>query len=371
MKKVMLYVFIVIIIILVAIILFINMHPAFGGNPSREQQEVYERFDNYQNGNFVNQVPTDMSNGIFGTLSMMRDSLFSGDTERFPTGDIPVSEIDWDKIKSEEDSLTWFGHSTFLLSIDNKKIFVDPMLGHRASPVSFAGGSQRYSEDLLSIVEELPPIDAVFITHDHYDHLDYASILQLKDMVSHFYVPLGVSAHLIRWEVEEENITELNWWDETEFEGLTVALTPAKHYSGRGPFNRNSTLWGGWVILGENTRLYTSGDSGYDEHFKEIGERYGPFDLTLLDGGQYDDRWDWVHMTPEEAVQAHVDVNGENMMLGHWGAFTLAFHDWSEPIERALLEAERLEVNLLAPQIGKTILLHKGLPLSPSQWWDY
>ncbi|MFC0470712.1 MBL fold metallo-hydrolase [Halalkalibacter kiskunsagensis] len=366
----MLYTFAVLIVLCVAILLFINMYPVFGGNPSREQQEVYEGFDNYQNGQFVNQVPTEMGMGITGMLSIIRDSLFSDDNDRSPTEDIPVSEIGWDQIKSEEDSLTWFGHSTFLLSIDNKKIFVDPMLRPRASPVSFVGGSKRYSEDLLSIIGELPSIDAVFITHDHYDHLDYASILQLNRKVSHYFVPLGVGVHLIRWGVEEEKITELNWWDETDFQGLTVTLTPAKHYSGRGLFNRNSTLWGGWVILGENTRFFTSGDSGYDEHFKEVGERYGPFDITLLDGGQYDDRWDWVHMTPEEAVQAHLDLMGENMMLIHWGAFTLAYHDWSEPIERALAEAENTAVNIIAPNIGETVLLNGDFFNVISRWWE-
>ncbi|UUZ81729.1 MBL fold metallo-hydrolase [Paenibacillus sp. P26] len=288
---------------------FINMHPAFGGSPDTKQKERYAQFDNYVNGKFINQVPTRMDMSVSDYFSMIKDAI-SGAKDRKPPGQLPVSRMDWNKIKSEEDSLIWFGHSAFLLTLDNKKLLVDPMLGPVASPVSFVG-SKRYSVDMLHLIDEMPPIDAVFITHDHYDHLDYPSIRKLRDKVGHFFVPYGVSAHLIRWGVAKERITEFNWWDETEFQGLTVALTPSKHFSGRGLFNRDATLWGGWVILGKRTRFYTSGDGGYGAHFKEIGEKYGPFDIALIEGGQYDRRWPWVHMTPEEAVQAHIDVNGE------------------------------------------------------------
>lgn len=180
-----------------------------------------------------------------------------------------------------------------------------------------------------------------------------------------------MSADLIRWGISKEKITELNWWEERDYEGLTVALAPSLHYSGRNPLRGNSTLWGGWIILGKNTRLYYSGDGGYGSHFKEVGKKYGPFDITLLDGGQYDRRWDWVHMTPEEAVQANLDVQGKNMLLAHWGAFSLAFHGWKEPIERAINEAIGKEVNLIAPEIGETVQLNSDLQLPISPWWDF
>ncbi|AEI39733.1 MBL fold metallo-hydrolase [Paenibacillus mucilaginosus] len=363
----MIYVFVLLAAAGVIAALFLNLHPVFGGNLDKEQQERYRKFENYNNGKFVNQVPTKMDMGVSEYFSMIKDSI-AGAKDRNPAGKLPVSVIDWGKINSVEDSLTWFGHSAFLLSIDNKKILVDPMFGPVASPVSFAG-SKRYSEDLLHLMDELPPIDAVFITHDHYDHLDYPSIQKLKGKVSHFFVPYGVSTHLIRWGVEEDKITEFNWWDEAEFQGLTVALTPSKHFSGRGLFNRDTTLWGGWVILGKTTRFYTSGDGGYDSHFKEIGNKYGPFDIALMEGGQYDRRWSWVHMTPEEAVQANVDVHGKQMMLIHWGAFTLAYHGWTEPIERALAEGKKTNVNLIAPQIGETVLLTENLSVPVSTWW--
>lgn len=368
MKKVMVNLSLFLVVLFFCIFLFINIHPVFGRNPSKEKREEYSQLVNYIDGKFVNQAATKLDIGASDYFSMIGEN-FSGGTDRKPAGQIPVSEINWNKINSEEDSLTWFGHSTFLLSIDNKKILVDPMFGSVASPVSFAG-SKRYSEDILKITDEMPPIDAVFITHDHYDHLDYPSIRKLKGKVDYFFVPLGVSAHLIRWGVSKEKITELNWWDETEFHNLTIAFTPSKHFSSRGPINRNSTLWGGWVILGEQTRFYTSGDGGYDTHFKEIGRKYGPFDIALIEGGQYDRRWSGVHMTPEESVKAHLDVNGKNMMLVHWGAFTLAFHGWTEPIERAIKAAKEEEVNLIVPKIGETVQLDSDLHIPIVSWWN-
>lgn len=356
----------------VVTILFINIVPAFGGNPTTEQKEFYQHSNNYVDGKFINEAPAELVINSSNASSMNEDSA-SEAKDRSPAGPIPVSAIDWNKIKSENDSLTWFGHSSFLLSIDNKKLLVDPMLSPIASPVLFVGIKRyNYSEDImLHLIDEMPPIDAVFISHDHYDHLDYQSIVKLNSKVSHFFVPLGVGAHLVRWGIPEEKITELNWWEETEYQGLTVALTPARHFSGRDPFNIDTTLWGGWVILGNNTRLYTSGDTGYDTHFKEIGKKYGPFDITLIEGGQYDKSWSDIHMIPEQSVQANLDVNGKSMMLMHWGAFTLANHGWNEPIERALNEAKIREVNIIAPEIGETVLLDSDLQIPPTSWWNF
>jgi L-ascorbate metabolism protein UlaG (beta-lactamase superfamily) len=370
-KKVMLNLFSLLFVVCVGIVLFINLDPAFGGNPTKEQKENYKDFDNYVNGKFVNEVPTSLFMSSSDSSSVVKDSKASA-IDRNPTAQIPVAQIDWNKIRSEKDSLTWLGHSAFLLSMDNKKILIDPMLGPIASPVSFAGVKRyKYSEDMSNIINEMPPIDAVFISHDHYDHLDYQSIVKLKSKVAHFFVPLGVSNHLIRWGVPNEKITELNWWDEMKYQELTIAFTPARHFSGRGISDRNRTLWGGWVILGKSTRLFTSGDGGYGPHFKEIGKNYGPFDITLIEGGQYDRRWADIHMIPEQSVQANLDVNGKNMILMHWGAFTLANHGWKEPIERALIEAKKTDVNLLAPKIGETVLLDSDLNSSPSSWWEF
>lgn len=347
--------------------LFIFLHPAFGGSPNEEQKRRYEKSGHYANGKFANPDPAGMGLRVSGYFSMVKE-LVSGAEDRAPAGPLPVTSLDWSNIEAEEDRVAWFGHSAILLMIDGKKILVDPMLGPAASPVSFAG-SKRYSEDLLPIIDEMPPIDAVFITHDHYDHLDYPSIRKLRDKVGRFFVPYGVSAHLIRWGVAMERITEFNWWDELEFQGLTVALTPSRHFSGRGLLDRDATLWGGWVILGKRTRFYTSGDGGYGPHFREIGEKYGPFDIALMEGGQYDRRWPGVHMTPEEAVQAYADVKGKTMMLVHWGAFTLAFHGWAEPIERAIAEADKANAKLVVPRIGELVPINGERTAVQAPWW--
>jgi len=362
MKKMILYLFGFFVVLVVGAIVFVNLVPAFGGNLTKEQRETFKQFSNYVSGKFVNEPNNAVTGNTPENLAMV------GNSPRRPSGKIPVSEIDWNKVNREEDSLTWFGHSAFLVSIDSKKLLIDPMLSSNASPVSLVK-IKRFSDDLLYLIDQMPPIDAVLITHDHYDHLDYQSIVKLKNKAERFFVPLGVGAHLIRWGIPAEKITEFNWWQEAEYQGLTVVLTPARHFSGRKISAQNSTLWGGWVILGRNTRLFTSGDGSYAGHFKEIGKKYGPFDLTLIEGAQYDKRWPNSHMTPEQAVQANIDVNGKKMMLMHWGAFSLASHGWTDPIERALKEAKRKDVAIIAPKIGETVFLDSEIgPIDP--WWE-
>ena len=265
--------------------------------------------------------------------------------------------------------LNWFGHSSFLLQMDGKKILIDPMLGERASP-TFLYNIKRFSSQLPIEVEKLPFIDAVIYSHDHYDHLDYDTVKKIKDKVGVFYTPLGLGAHLEKWGVEASRIIELDWWEEVNFDGIQLACTPAQHFSGRGVFDQAETLWVSWVILGKKDRIYFSGDSGYGEHFKEIGEKYGPFDIALMECGQYDPDWKHIHMFPEETAQAAQDVNSKRLVPIHWGAFKLAHHSWVDPIERVSVKSDELGIQLLTPRIGEALVWDPTASQLPqNEWW--
>ncbi|WP_420808654.1 MBL fold metallo-hydrolase [Cohnella luojiensis] len=291
-----------------------------------------------------------------------------GNPKGKPSTPLQSQLLDADRLQTDElPSVTWFGHSAILLRLDGKTIFIDPMLGRTPSPFPIFGG-KRYSDRLPIEIDQLPSIDAILISHDHYDHLDYGSIMKLKTKAKRFIVPLGVAAHLTRWGVDPSIITEHDWWDELEFEGLKLASAPARHFSGRSVGDRNKTLWCSWVIQGRQAKIFYSGDSGYGPHFKEIGNKYGPFDLTLMECGQYDERWAAIHMLPEETVQAHMDVGGKVMIPVHWGAFTLALHDWYDPVERAVKASIMRNTAIATPGIGEVVRI--GSPAYPaSTWW--
>jgi L-ascorbate metabolism protein UlaG (beta-lactamase superfamily) len=255
-----------------------------------------------------------------------------------------------------------------MVEIAGKTLLLDPMLGHTPSPIPFTG-SRRYSGQLPFELGELPAIDAVIISHDHYDHLDYGSIQRLKSIVQRFIVPLGVGAHLESWGVPKSAIEEHGWGDAFEYGGLKLVCMPARHFSGRSVGGADSTLWCSWIIDSGSERIFFSGDSGYGPHFREIGETYGPFDLTMMDCGQYDDRWPGVHMRPEEAVQAHLDVNGKRLVPIHWAAFTLAVHDWSEPAERVLQAAKQRGIQLATPRIGEPVPV-RSAEYPAEAWWQ-
>ncbi len=264
--------------------------------------------------------------------------------------------------------VTWFGHSSLLIKIEGRIFLTDPVFGKRASMVSFMG-PKRFDYSPQPSIEDLPPLDGIIISHDHYDHLDYESILVLKNKVDRFFVPLGVGAHLESWEVPTSNITELKWWESTRVdEELTFICAPSRHFSGRGLNNRFSTLWCSWIIKSNKSRIYFGGDSGYFPGFKEIGEKHGPFDLTMLECGAYNINWHDIHMLPEETAQAHVDLKGKSLLPIHWGKFNLALHPWKEPIQRVLKKADELNANVLTPEIGEIVILDDHT--RNDQWWE-
>lgn len=316
------------------------------------------------NKKYTNQIHTDMSFKPKDIISLMTD-YFKMKSKLRPIKDLPVVLSNKDNEALE--SVTWFGHSASLLKIEGKKLLLDPMFGDASSPFPLFN-SKRYSGAFSLERDDLQEIDAIIISHNHYDHLNYKSIMQLKNRAKHFYVPTGVAQYLIKWGGSPSKISEHNWWDEITFDNIKLVCAPARHFSGRGMTDRDRSLWCSWLILGQETKIFFSGDSGYAPHFKEIGDKYGPFDLTLMECGQYDLRWSAIHMLPEETVQAHIDVKGELLLPIHWGAFTLALHEWSDPIERVTKEANRLGVKITTPQIGESITL-KSTDYPLSAWW--
>ncbi len=354
-------------IVLIAVI-FINTSPEFGAKSEGLRLEKIKSSENFKNGKFQNLTETDVSGDMNYTKTL---SEYFTKGNKVPDWSIPVNKISSETISKTSDSttkITWFGHSALLLEIDGKKIFLDPMLGDVPAPHPFLG-SKRFNDTLPLAIENIPNLDAVLISHDHYDHLDYGSIKKLKDRVGHFYVPLGVGAHLISWGVPEEKITEMDWWESTIFSGVQLTATPSRHFSGRGFTDRFSTQWSSWVIKGKKDNIYFSGDSGYDSHFKEIGDKFGPFDLAIMECGQYDAQWPLIHMMPEETVQATIDVKGKVLLPIHWGSFKLGLHSWTDPIERVTKEAASKNIAIATPIIGEAVTV--GEPIPTSEWWKH
>lgn len=251
-----------------------------------------------------------------------------------------------------------------LLEVDGSRVLIDPIWGERASPLSWVGPRRWYAP--LIALNDLGPIDLVLISHDHYDHLDFATIQAMRTWKTAFIVPLGVGSRLANWGIARNRITELDWWQGAQLGPLTLVATPARHASGRISTKSDHTLWAGWSILGPQHRVWYSGDTGFHNDFAKIGQLHGPFDLTLIEAGQYDPRWPDTHMGPEQAVEAHLSVRGRVMMPVHWGLLKLANHSWTEPAERVLAAARCHNVQVLIPQPGQSV--EPGSAVS-SRWW--
>ncbi|MFC1729017.1 MBL fold metallo-hydrolase [candidate division KSB1 bacterium] len=359
-----------VILISAGVFLFVTFAPQFGAKASGDRLIRIQNSPNYRNGKFVNPVNTSMR-GSGSMLDAMRD-YFKGGAGRVPDSEIPVSKVDTSNMRDESDTdlrITWLGHSTVLIGIEGNLVLIDPMFSHRASPVTFFG-VKRFSKMLPITARDLPEIDAVLISHDHYDHLDYQTIKDIKDKVNRFYVPLGVGSHLERWGVQREKIIEHDWWEQSALNAtLTFTATPARHFSGRGLTDRFGTLWCSWIIKSEKYSVFFGGDSGYFDGFREIGEKYGPFDITMLESGAYSRYWPSIHMVPEETVRAHLDLRGEILMPIHWGMFDLSLHTWNEPIKRLTVKAEKENVLIFTPVVGGSITIPGPVPVS--KWWSF
>lgn len=361
---VLLILFTLAVLLILSILMFIKLSPVFGGKISAEQKKKYEKSPNYHEGAFqcaTTYIPENVKPNFAKPLSQQKH-------DKAPNSPIPYQKIKPESLLSppEQTRVTWFGHSTLLIEAAGQIVMIDPMLSDKPSPVQWLGRS-RYADELPIEIIDLPTIDFVLITHDHYDHLDYNSIRQLKNKVKKFVVPLGISAHLLAWGVKPEQIDEIDWWEVTTDYPIKFRLTPCHHYSGRRLDDRKATLWGGYIIETPTDKLYLSGDGGYGNHFKEIGEKYGPFDLAMMECGQYYRGWAYNHMIPEQSAQAAYEVNAKLVLPIHWGAFTLAFHPWSEPIQRFLHIAPEFDLNVVTPLIGQPFLVQGEYPTV--HWW--
>lgn len=341
--------------------IFLLLWPSLGENPSKEQQTEYEkRTDAFYDGVFHTPEKFQL---IVDTDEQAEDET----TELTPEGEIPVNKItELPEAGIEDLRVTWFGHSTSLLQIHGMNVFIDPVLSEYSSPVGFAG-AERMAEVPMT-AEHLPEIDILLISHDHYDHLDYQTILDIDVKVKNYCVPLGVENHLERWGVNPEKIHTFAWWEDMEINGLTIFSTPGQHYSGRLPWGNNKTLWSGYFLQDEYHKVYYTGDTGYGEFFKEIRARYGEPELVLSEDGQYDPQWPYCHMSPQEVLKAAEDLGTQWLIPVHWAGFALSRHSWDDPAEQVTNLAEGSEVSVSTPRIGETVNF-SDINKYQEKWW--
>jgi len=342
---------------------FVTFAPTFGAAPAGDSLARIKASKNYIDGRFVNLVDTPLNtrdpNSDTGTG--IGTFLFPAEGKN-PSKPLPSHHFNDITLNSGE--FVWFGHSTILFKTAELTVISDPVF-NRASPVPFVGEPFTYTH--TPALSELPPIDVVIISHDHYDHLDHKAVGDLASNVKHFLVPLGLKAHLLKWGVTAEKIIELDWYQSQRLGSVEFTLTPTRHFSGRGVTNRFSTLWGSWVINSADLNVYFSGDSGYFDEFKKIGLQFGPFDIAFIETGAYNEDWANVHMMPEDSVQAAVDLNAKRYFPIHWGKFDLSAHTWTDPVERASIKAAELQMPVVTPQVGEVFTMDSE---QSSRWWE-
>lgn len=344
-----------------------------GKLPSGKHLEKLRKSPNYKKNAFQNLSDTPMMRDDISYWKIMKE-VFKKNKDKLPSGLLPSVKTDLLNLNSSKPVIVWFGHSSYFIGIENKNFLVDPVFSGNAAPLSFMIKAFRGSN--IYKPEDMPAIDYLILTHDHYDHLDFKTLRKLKNKVNKIYCSLGVSSHLTYWGFDINKIIEMDWWETQQLEndlpagrqGMFLTAAPARHFSGRG-IKRGQTFWSSFILKTKDHNLYLGGDSGYDLHFKEIGDKYGPFDIAILEAGQYNTMWPLIHMTPEETVQAALDLKAKALLPVHWGKFTLAVHAWNDPIKRVLDKARELNMKVVTPRIGQPLLLDVGL--DSETWWDF
>jgi L-ascorbate metabolism protein UlaG (beta-lactamase superfamily) len=352
-------------LLVISVLAFLRQ-PQFGRASSGERLHRIQKSPHYKNGQFHNLSNTPALTEGVSYYTVLKEFFFRKSKRGKPPIELPSKTMDLLTLDRNEDALVWFGHSSYFMQIDGKRFLVDPVLNGSASPVKFTTRSFKGSD--VYTTDAIPDIDYVFITHDHWDHLDYDTITQLKPKIKKIITGLGVGEHLERWGFEKHAIIERDWNEEVLLEGgFLVNTAPARHFSGRG-FKRNGSLWMSFILQTPTMKIYMGGDSGYDHHFAEIGNKFGPFDLAILENGQYDKNWRYIHMMPEEVVQAAQDLRAKVLLPVHWSKFSLSVHAWDEPIVRVFKEANRKNMALLHPMIGEVVYLKERVP--SIAWWE-
>ena len=367
----------VLLLMIAGALLLLSRCEQFGAVPTGPDHQRMTMSPNYNPDQdiFVNEDPDVIEemlahSGFWANprKNLSNNFLFNPNT---PTPNAPLPEVRGplpDDLRDTSDTVkfTWLGHATVLASINGKTILFDPVFSESAAPVSWA--VKRYQPPAIGI-EELPPIDFIVISHDHYDHLDMNAVKFFKESNTRFLVPLGVASHLEYWGISRDKVTEFDWWQSRNIAGITFTCAPAQHFSGRtGTIAMQKTLWSSWAVRTEATSVYFSGDSGYAGHFKEIGDRLGPFDLTFIDAGQYNERWRQVHNLPPEVMDAFDDLRGDILVPIGWGMFTLALHDWYEPPVEISSRAFEIGATVAIPRFGEWVDIRQRLP--DKKWWE-
>lgn len=342
------------------------MRKQFGGKISKRDIEEYKKISNWDGEKFVNLEPTSMDFS-FQALPKFLYKQFCEKEGREPKKPLPIVPFHVGNFlaPSEKSKFIWYGHSAILLRMKSKTILIDPMLGTNASPIA-PFTTKRFSTNTLALIDDFPEIDLLLMTHDHYDHLDLDSIRKLQPKVKQYFTGLGVGRHLKKWGIEEDKIIEFDWWRSEVFQDIQITYTPTRHFSGRGLTDRAKSLWGGWAFQTEQERLWFSGDSGYGNHFEEVGERLGPFDFAWMECGQYNENWSLIHMFPEESIQAAMDVKARKVMPVHWAGFSLAQHHWTDPVEKFVASAQRKSIPFHTPELGELVDLNQE---RQNQFW--
>ena len=360
------FLFAVLLILFVTLCGYFYLSPAFGASPSGEALASIQKSSNYNGRRFENLVPTVRNTREKGDALKLLGEFFSPPVDKNPQQPLPAEKFD--RALLQNGRFVWLGHSTVLFKTAGKTVLFDPVF-HRASPFPVFG--EPFEMTQTQALSDLPLIDVVLISHDHYDHLDHLTIAKLNSMTARFLVPLGIGSHLQRWGVAENKITELDWYETESVEEVAYTLTPSRHYSGRGISDDRLTLWGSWVVKSDELNVWFSGDGGYFSELKRIGENYGPFDIAFIENGAYNPGWAQIHMMPEQSVQASIDVQAEVFFPIHWGKFDLATHRWDEPIKRAKIAANKRGVTMYTPVVGQVFSVTESASNDVTKpWWE-